>query len=209
MLYPESQGMLPMSIPEPESVKAVLDDFHSRIRRLIDEAWQEWLGLPFRSRLVFVERARAVLVFDFIVRRAQAEFENDANIRVLVKHRQTVQFMFGEKVLVRFKKGNSKGVGSNIETQAVLDFIDPQRTIPGLLSDIMKVEICYQPDAIGIELDEVAVVARDRRKRIWAYPIPGEKPSAIVVELPPQKPDLTPPVVVPRKKPDEEEQIEE
>jgi hypothetical protein len=199
-----------MPTPAQEDVKAILSDFEDRLRAVVDRAWREWLDQPDRSRFVFQLRVRAVLVFDFIARHALAEFDNDPHIRVMLKGRQTVHFLFKDSVLVRFKKGNSKGIGSNIETQAVLSFIDPQGVIPGLVPEIMKIEICYTPDALGIDLNEVAVVARDRRQRVWAYPIERERPSADVIELPPRKPDETPPAVVPRQpQPEETTETEE
>jgi hypothetical protein len=186
-----------MPIPAQSEVKAILDNFEERIRVVVDRAWKEWLDIPDRSRFVFMRRVRATLVFDFIARHAIAEFAGDPNIHVIVKSRQTVHFLFKEVVLVRFKLGNSKGVGSNIETQAVLDFIDPQGIIPGLVPEVLKVEICYSPDELGINLQEVAVVARNRRRRIWAYPI--DRRGADVVGIPPRTPDTTPPVVEPRQ----------
>lgn len=140
----------------------------------------------------------ATFVFDRIAGHAIKEFNDDKHINVIVK-KQTVRFVFQDKVIVRFKLSNAEGVGSNIFTQEVLDFIDPQRTIPGFIPDIMKVEICYRPDDLGLKLDEVAVVARDRRRRVWSYAIEPAAPAAAVVPIPPRRPDVSPPVLVPRR----------
>ena len=187
-----------MPVPAQEDVKAILADFEHRIHRLVEEAWREWSEMPGRGRFVFLARVRAVLVFEFIARRALKEFDGDPNIRAIAK-KQTVHFLFHNKVLVRFKKGNAKGIGSNIVTNEVLDFVDPQRTIPGLIPEIMKVEICYRHDDIGVSLNEIAVVARDSRKRIWAYPVERGEPGATIAPIPTQPPDTTPPAVLPRQ----------
>ena len=186
-----------MPIADEEAVRLLLVDFHDRLRKVVDDAWAEWLDISWRGRLVYEPRARAVLVFDFIARRARDEFAGDPNIHVITK-KQTVSFLFRDQVHIRFKKGNAKGVGSNIVTQAVLDIIDPQRTIPGLVPDIMKVEVCWSPDDLGIDLDEVAVVARDKTKRIWAYPIERREIASTVVPMPTRGPDESPPELVPR-----------
>jgi hypothetical protein len=191
-----SRRTSPLPIPRPDDVKAILNDFHARIRSIIDDAWKEWLDIPWRGKLVFTKRARAMLVFDFVVRRAREAFDGDPNIRVIVKH-QTVKFLFKDKLLIRFKKSSEKGIGSNIMTQAVLDFVDPQRTIPDLVFDIMKVEVCYRPDELGISLEEVAVVARTEHARIWAYPL--DRAGGTVVPLPIATPDESPAVVIPRQ----------
>lgn len=194
-----------MAVPPIDDVKDVLTDFEDRIRHVIERAWQEWLDFPDRARFVFMRRMRATFVFDRIAGHAISEFSNDENIRVLIK-KQTVQFLFKDKVIARFKMSNAKGVGSNIPTQAVLDFVDPQGVIPGLVPEIMKVEIGYRPDDLGLSLDEVAVIARNRHRRIWAYPIQRGGPSAEVVPIPPRSPDATPPTVVPRRPAAEEDE---
>jgi hypothetical protein len=191
---------LPMPVPNEADVRSVLQDFHIRLRHVVDDAWQEWLDSPGKAKWVFLPRVRAVMVFDFIARRALEEFATDPNIHVIVK-KQTVQFLFKGEVLVRFKKGNAKGVGSNILTQSVLDFIDPQREIPGLVPEIMKVEVCYSLNELGINLSEVAVVARNERARLWAYPLDRAEPAADIIPIPtaPIAPDTNPPIVVPRQ----------
>lgn len=187
-----------MAAADQSAVKAILEEFHIRLRQVVDQAWEELRAFP-SGKLVFPARARAVLMFDYIARKALEEFAGDPNIRVIVKN-QTVQFLFKNQVLLRFKKGNPNGVGSNISTQAVLDFIDPNRVIPGLLPDLFKVECCYAPDRLGIGLQEVAVVARNRTARIWAYTLDRPAEAGGVVPLPTRAPDGTPPAVLPRQR---------
>lgn len=187
-----------MPIPDMGEVRRLLAEFEPRIRNVIEAAWREWLDYPNKGRLVFVARFRAVYVFDAIARNALAEFHDDKNIHVQVE-KQTVKFLFKNQVFTRFKKGNDKGIGSNIETQAVLDFIDPNRMIPGLLPDVMRVEFCYGIDSLGLNLSEVAVVARDRNRRVWAYPLDRAEPGADILPFPPSSPDHTPPTVFPLK----------
>jgi len=187
-----------VSVPDKAEVQALLKDFEPRIRAVIERAWQEWLDYPQKGKLAFLARFRAVFVFDAIARNAIVEFVNDKNIHAKIE-KQTVKFLFRNQVFTRFKKGNSQGIGSNIETQAVLDFIDPNRTIPGLLPDVMRVEFCYGLDELGLNLSEIAVVARSRNRRIWAYPIDRAEPAANVIPLPPAPSDTTPPTVFPRR----------
>lgn len=103
-------------------------------------------------------------------------------------------------MLLRFKKANSKGIGSNIETQAVLEFVDPQLTIPNMLPDIYKVEVCYILDKLATKMDMVAVTKRDRRRKIWSYPIIVDAGDNVVLLpiLPPTGPQDDAPQVRPR-----------
>jgi hypothetical protein len=187
-----------MNPPDKNEVHGLLSEFHPRIRAVVERSWQEWVEYEPKGRLMFLPRFRAVFIFDAIARNAVVEFAGDTKIRVKVE-KQTVKFLFKDQVFTRFKKGNSKGVGSNIETQAVLDFIDPQRSIPGLLPEVMRVEFCYGIDELGLNLNEVAVVARNKTDRIWAYQIPSSQPAADILPFPPAPGDLSPPTVFPRK----------
>jgi len=165
-----------------DEVRHILTDFEQRIRAILDRAWTEWLEMPKKGKLS--ARSRASVVFDFIKDHALTEFDGDPDIHPVMEG-QTVKFLFRDQVLIRFKKANSKGIGSNIETQAVLEFVDPQLSIPQFLPDIFKVEVCYVLDKLATKMEMVAVTKRSRRRKIWSYPIFGGEASN-VIELPPR-----------------------
>lgn len=187
-----------MPVAVREEVEAALSGFSTRLRAVLDAAMMDWESLPMKDKFIY-PRVRANIIFSFIADQAVKEFSGDPDVRVLPEA-QTVKFLFCDSVLVRFKKGNARGVGANIETQAVLEFIDPQFSFGGL-PDVHRVEIVYQLNVLGTGYAEVAVVARDRQTRIWAYPL-TKKPLAEVVPLPPRAPFvLTPPAVTPKAPP--------
>jgi hypothetical protein len=190
-----------MAVPALDDVQTILAEFEQRLRAVVDRAWAEWMECDVRGRLIF-SRSGSNTIFDFIARHALAEFGEDPQVHDIAKG-GTVQFLFRDRVLVRFKKSNANGVGSNIETQAVLDFVDPHRDIPGMLPDIMKVEVCYQTDALGTQLKEVAVVARNRTKRVWAYPLTPAQ-TAEIIPLRIVATGDTPAIVITPKKPSDE-----
>lgn len=185
-----------MPIPVEADIRPVLEDFEIRMRLILEGAWEDWMEMP--KRAIFSPRSRASMIFDFIRTRALAEFQGDRNIRVIPKG-QTVQFLFKDRVLVRFKKANGSGVGSNIETQAVIQFIDPQLQIPGLLPEVYRVEVCYHLDGLATQMESLAVTARGRKRKLWSYEL--QRPAAAeIIPLPaPQGPAPTPPEVTIRK----------
>lgn len=191
-----------MAIAKREEVEPILDVFAGRLRAVLDRAMDDWLETPNRGQYLYA-RTRANIIFDHIIRHALLEFDGDgADTVKALREAQTVKFLFHNSVVARIKKGNARGVGSNIETQAVLNYVDPQATFGGL-PDIHRVEIVYQLDILGTGYDEVAVVARDRKTRIWAYPLNGQ-PMADIIPLPTRAPPvLTPPAVTPKARPDE------
>jgi hypothetical protein len=183
-----------MPRPPIDDVQHVLEDFELRMREILEGAWEDWLVLPRRG--VLSARSRASIIFDFVKLRAITEFDGDPNIRVIPKG-PTVQFLFKDRVLVRFKKANWAGLGSNIETQAVIEFVDPQLVIPGLLPDIFKVEVCYHLDKFATRIDTLAVTARERNRKLWSYELRrpeagagGVVPYPSPISAPPEPPEV-------------------
>lgn len=170
-------------------VRPFVRDFELRIRKVLEAAWDEWMEIPNRGRLS--PRSRASIVFDFIRAGAISEFDDDPNVMVILKG-QTVHFLFENRVLLRFKKANDSGLGSNIETQAVLEFIDPQLELPGMLPEIHRVEVCYHLDELATRMDLITVTARRRDFRLWSYELECP-PSADIVQIPPSLDGDTPP----------------
>ena len=97
-----------MPVPKQEDVKAVLTDFETRLRAVVDRAWQDWQMEPNKGRFVFLPRVRAVVVFDFIARHAVTEFDKDPHIKVIFKGQQTLHFLFKNKVLVGSRRAMPK-----------------------------------------------------------------------------------------------------
>jgi hypothetical protein len=199
--FSSNHERVPMPRAPVDDVKKILEDFELRMREVLEGAWDEWLEMPKRG--VLSPRSRASVVFDFIKQRALAEFDGDPNILALPKG-QTVKFLFKDRVLVRFKKANASGIGSNIETQAVIEFVDPQLVIPGLLPDIYRIEVCYHLDKFATRMDTLAVTARDRNRKDWSYELrrPVDAGTGVIAFPAPTGEGPTPPEVR-IKKPDE------
>src|SRR5436190_18220628 len=107
----------------------------------------DWLQMPGRGQFMY-SRTGANIIFDHIIRHALLEFNGDgAGTVKALPEAQTVKFLFHNSVVARFKRGNGRGVGSNIETQAVLNYVDPQGSFGGL-PEIHRVEIVYRLDIL-------------------------------------------------------------
>jgi hypothetical protein len=184
-----------MPSPPLSAVKAILKNFEIRMREILEGAWQDWLAMP--NQAILSPRSRASIVFDFIKKRALVEFEGDRNIRAIPKG-QTVHFLFRDRVLVRFKKANSSGLGSNIETQAVIEFVDPQFRLFAL-PPIYNIEVCYRLDKLATRMALLTVTARQRNTKLWAYELDRPASGAVVPMPEPPPSESTPPQVRPRK----------
>jgi hypothetical protein len=86
--------------------------------------------LPLGGRLLFPGRSRACLVHDFMVQRAIAAWTGDSAVRV-IRRDETAKFVVVDQILLRFKKADDRGLGSNIPTQSSLGFIGQQSGAAG------------------------------------------------------------------------------
>lgn len=176
-----------MSTYSRAEAEEALNPFHGRIRHVIDGAFQDLLEL--RSCLkakgvapFIYDRTTANILFDFVIQRANAEFGPDPDVRV-IDQSQTVKFCFGDKVLLRFKKGDKDHLGRNLLTQAVIDFVSVETFLPGMPPAAAKVEILYSMNDLETEIESVIVAARDGDQMLWHYEI--DSPGAgNVVGLP-------------------------
>ncbi|MFI5014865.1 MAG: hypothetical protein ACHQAY_21220 [Hyphomicrobiales bacterium] len=184
-------------MPDKDKVRSVLEPYHPRIRSVVERAWAEWRAVSaFRTKSKFsplmYPRTVANYVFDAIARYAIAEFASDDRVHVRVEP-QTVKFFFGGSVLGRFKKGDENKLGSNIETQAVIAFIEADGVLPGLPSETAKVEFIWLPNEIQTQIDKVLVVARDGDHLEWEYEIePASGAEIIPLPTQPRPPTLPP-----------------
>lgn len=163
---------------DEDIVREVLRPYEDTIFKLVHAAWDDWRALFLGGRLLFPGRARACLVHDFIVQRAITAWADDNAVRVL-RQDETAKFVVNNRVLLRFKKADDRGLGSNIATQASLNFTDQEQELPGI-PDAHKIEIVYVLNRFQTQIDRVVVVARDRDERLWDYALAPAQTAAII-----------------------------
>lgn len=175
-----------MAIAIEAEVRAVLSRRDGAMLGIVRGAWADWMSLPGRPRLRF-RRTRANVVHDFMVGRAMTAFAGDAEVRSIVRD-ETAKFLIGGRVLLRFKKGDGNGLGTNIATQAVLAFTDPQLVIPGL-PDVQKVDVAYILNDLETTIERVAVSARDNDALLWSYDLDDGTGAVVLPLVQPDAPD--------------------
>lgn len=193
-----------------DDVRTALEPYHARIRSAVISGFAEWLSLAECRAAkgyapVLYPRTISNYVFDAIARCALTVFGSDPTVRI-IDQVQTVKFCFGDVVIGRFKKGDEDNLGQNIRTQAVLDFVDAQHSLPGLPPAAAKIEFIWTPDLLGSAVESVLVVARDGDNLLWSYEIDPGEPATGAIPLPFQAaPDDEPPLVTPKSLPSENE----
>jgi hypothetical protein len=158
-------------------VREVLEEFEPRLLDICQGGWSDWQSSR-RMALERFPRIRANVVHGFMVDRAISAFDGDPGVHVILQD-ETAKFLFAQRVLVRLKKADRNFLGSNIQTQAVLAFVDPQLTIPGL-PDVQKVDVVYVLNDLETSIERVAVTARDNDVRLWSYDIEDRRGAAVL-----------------------------
>jgi hypothetical protein len=175
-----------MSLPIEKEVRETLDPYNKRILKVLDKGFKDFLSKRGAGNLY--KRTDSADIFDSVIRAAIAEFTNSPGI-VVFPNGSTARFLFDGKVLVRFKKAVRTGRGSNIQTGANDNFLDP--AIP--FQDVpqaMKVEICWKVNELGTGYTSVYVTARNGDGKLWSYELSGGQQG--VIEFP-QKPAVPQP----------------
>ena len=170
-----------MPIATEQEVRSILNaDQEMKIAQAYRLAWKDWWNSPDRQRLSRWPRTRANNIFEYLVRRLESAFIHDPETLFRFE-RETFKLIVQCRLIIRFKKSNNNGVGSNISTQAELAYCDMQTDLPGL-QGLLKAEIVYGLNVTHTDIAQITVLARNGDRRLWSYNIMGSS-GAIVSPL--------------------------
>jgi hypothetical protein len=175
-----------MSLPVEKEVRQALEPFNKLIRSVLDKAFKSFLTKRAGGNLY--RRTDSADIFDSVIQTAIRECTGKRGVEVFPQG-STARFLFGGKVLVRFKKASRRGRGQNIPTGANDNFLNPSIPFEDA-PEAMKVEICWGVNKLGTGYTDVRVIARDGASAVWSYELPGGVQE--VIEFP-AKPAATPP----------------
>ena len=197
-----------MPTPNEEAVKRVLaiNDRAALIRGAVENAWStvstEFADLAWWRR----KTTRAALVWEYAVQAAIEALAGDPGVRV-VRHHDTVSFVFDDTVLVRFKKANIELKTSNYPTFLAQLFHDHEVDDLFGLGELQRVEAAYVLNRFQTGITWVGMVARDKRQVLWNFELaPAE--GTEVIEFAPRPEPVAPAaetVIQPRATPEDDE----
>lgn len=162
------------------------------------KAWNDWWNSGDRKKLSRWPRTRANNIFEYLATHLIEAFADDAGARFIFQ-RETFKLILDHRLIIRFKKTGHNGMGSCIDTQANLNFEDPQMDFPGF-PKVQKIEVDYVLDVTETGLAEIIVLARNGDKKTWSYSINPSSGGAEVLPLIHPEPPVTPieDLVIPR-----------
>lgn len=161
-------------------VKKVLEPIQYEIENIVTKAWQDYRDL---TDSVIFKRTRANIVWDRMVSRALKWSEEEPLTRTIIKN-NTVCFVIDNKLLFRFKKGDSLGYSNNVQTKLALAYHDPQKVLPGI-SSTHRVDVVYMLNPLETEVEDICVVSRTHNVVNYIFSIKGSN-SVEVPKIQPQ-----------------------
>ena len=179
-----------MPTPNEDVVRRILakDARDVRIRACIEGSWANLLEKYLdRPRWRRKSTTRAVM-WENSVEAVANEFESDGGIKP-VGHFDTMSFIADDTVLFRLKKAATTLFSVNYPTPLAELFHVHREDLFGH-DGHHRVEVVHVFNRFQTKLDWIGVVARDKRRVIWKFELPGGAAavSVITVTPPPTRP---------------------
>jgi hypothetical protein len=158
-------------------VRPILRPYEESIANIILRAWETWWKSSSKKTYRYA-RVRACAVHELMVREARKAFALDRDVHI-IDGQETIYVMFKRAVVIRFKKGDRRGLGQNNPTQASLAFITASadvHVLPLGIPDVHRVDVTYILNALETRIDQILVIGRDGARLLWKY---GVYPRAV------------------------------
>jgi hypothetical protein len=167
-----------MELFSEDDADATLKPYYSGLRSALLGAWKDWEEIEPAMRVRLSSRARACMVYDFILFRARQYFAYFKEVEIL-ERRGLFLFGVNGKVLFRFKKLNQKRKHSNIPTHQQIE-LSLQRELPGMPPKAVTLIVGYQLDLTQTNIAAMLITYPNGRQIAWAYELPDEGVNNIV-----------------------------
>jgi hypothetical protein len=175
-----------MTVPTHAEAKTIISsEREAGIVSAFTAAWNDWENCPDRGNYSRWARTRANMIFERLAARLQEAFTNDPGVRFHFKS-ETIKIVFDNSIVARVKKANSDGLGENIVTGAVTQFVQAQPDLDGL-GGLKKIEIVYVLNKFQTSIRDIVAQARDGGMQIWRWTLGkgAEGAEIIPFALPP------------------------
>jgi hypothetical protein len=189
-----------------EEAEELLKPYQENLNVCIQHGWDSYMKDYAHKHHILGARARAAIVFDEIVAKAEIVFDGMPDVKFVKKNASFLLYI-GDKITLRFKKIKKCGRCSNIETrQQVLFRAQAQMHLPTMLEGTL-VQAGYVLDDLQREIDRKMVVCQLNNRVLWQFKLTGE--SGAVVELNPSTAPTETPKTTFEPKPEKQKEIEQ
>lgn len=166
-----------MSTISKEEAYEALSPYFPLFSKAIDSAWNSWINSDVAPRMQH-KRVRANVIwndyFYFMLREIDKEEYKEVRF---AKIPYIQGFSVNAKFFIKFKKGDSNFLSSNLPTQNALNFNDPNIDMFGAE---VRLELLYVLDKDDIFIDKIVLVQRNDKYVAWAIDLTDQS----VVDIP-------------------------
>lgn len=173
-----------MPFPDKDKCLATLKPFLSILAEIPRKALKAYQKDRL-SKMTMNGRVKSNCIWGYMIYYARNAFGNDPRVQ-FVEHFGTVSIVIdgiAHRLLFRMKKSDRKGLSSNIQTKLSDAFHDHDQRQIFLLPEMDpdRIEIVYILDNLGVKVEDVRVIARYRKRKIWEHSI---QPKAKIIKSP-------------------------
>jgi len=182
----------PIHLLSLEEAEERLEPYKPLLDECIQHGWDAWNRDYTHKHHLLRPRARAAIVFDEIVFKAQEIFPVIPGVK-FEPHNSSFLLYIGDDIIIRFKKIKKNGRCSNINTRQQALFKLQQVFLPGMEPGT-ALTAGYALDELQRSIVRKLVVCQFDNRVLWTLEL-LKRPNAQVVEMSP-----TPPPTTPRKR---------
>jgi len=163
-----------MQESDREQVRTILEPYHETLGRIPLLAWRDWMSSSEYGRNRH-GRTRADIIWEHMIDHAHQQLGDDRKWQI-IRHCGTFSFIARDTVLLRFKKGDNRGISSNYPTQTALAFHEPDQGSLFELPHQYRAEVVYIMNALETGLSDVRVISRNGNIKMLEYSIMPQTP---------------------------------
>ena len=162
-----------MPVPDKDVVRRVLatNDRDIACHNAVKSAWAAVKSKYQEQAWWRRKSTTAAVMWEESVNNAIDVFDRAPGVHI-VRHHDTVSFVFQDTVLARFKRASIKLHTANYPTPLAKLFHWNEVDLFGF-EGYHRVEIAHVIDRYGTGLDWIGVVAHDRDRVLWSYELPS------------------------------------
>jgi hypothetical protein len=181
-----------------QDAKRVIAPYSELLNEAWRDGWEDWLSFDAVKRSRLLPRTRACSVNDFAVARARQLFGDRPGVRTcdeLGFFKLRIRSPEDELVIVRLKRLGVDHLARNIKTKQQKDYYN-HAPVPGIPLGATRLTVGYVLDATQTRVESVvASLQLGLRDLIYSFGLDAEPDiKGLPVPLPPDMPEVRPPV---------------
>lgn len=169
-----------MSIVNETEAEELLNPHFPVLRGIMDESIGELNDVMNSLSATLNTTTKCRMLLDLAIGRLKRHFEGVTSVRLIAKH-QSIQIVFGQKIVARIKKLNKNGKSSNTPTPTIQAMQAQQLSLDLNTPSPTWIDLNYKVDTSWLGFESLAAVCRLNDTQQWKIEYNNINESTIVV----------------------------